>query len=160
MYYNNNEYTFTPLQHYEQQQQQLQQQQQQPGASVFPAERDDFVIEMQTYQQCPDCPTFSVPVPVPKFQETFPVERNEDKSLIAKLADIVRPVITRARTLITGDQATPDTITSRVDTPHSPTNNKMAAPFMASLAAIGMGLATYFTSNLSGNQLIFCCFPN
>ena len=149
MYYNTNDYTFSPLQHYEQQQQQQQQ-----GGAVFPAEEDDFVIEMQTYQQCPDCPTFSVPVPVPKYPETFPIEKNEPKSLIARLADVVRPVVKRAKSFLSGTST--DEISSRIDTIDTGVkqgNNKMAAPIMASLAAVGVGLAAYFGNNLAGNWI-------
>jgi len=150
VYYNTNEYTFSPLQHYEQQQQQQYQQQPEQGGAVFPAEEDDFVIEMQTYQQCPDCPTFSVPVPVPKFPQTFPTEKTEPKSLIARLADVVRPVVKRAKNFLTGT----DEISSRIDTVDSGVNhggNKMTAPIMASLAAVGVGLAAYFGQNLAGS---------
>ena len=39
-----------------------------PGAlsSVVAASNDDFVIKQHTYQMCPNCPTFSIPIPVPK----------------------------------------------------------------------------------------------
>ena len=30
------------------------------------ASNDDFVIKQHTYQMCPNCPTFSIPIPVPK----------------------------------------------------------------------------------------------
>ena len=50
------------------------------------ASNDDFVIKQHTYQMCPNCPTFSIPIPVPKsaasqssevedaFFETNPLE--------------------------------------------------------------------------------------
>ena len=39
-----------------------------PGASssVIAASNEDFVIKQHTYQMCPNCPTFSIPIPVPK----------------------------------------------------------------------------------------------
>ena len=39
-----------------------------PGAlpSVVAASNEDFVIKQHTYQMCPNCPTFSIPIPVPK----------------------------------------------------------------------------------------------
>lgn len=90
-YYNTNEFTFTPLQHFEQQQQS-------GGAAVFPADNKDFVIEMQTYQQCPGCPTFSVPVPIPRYPaDTAVTERKEEKTLLGRLAAIVKPAIARAK---------------------------------------------------------------
>ena len=143
-YYNTNEFTFTPLQHFEQQQKQQQQQ-----SSVFPANNKDFVIEMQTYQQCPGCPTFSVPVPIPKFSaDTFPVERKEEKTLFTRLADIVKPAIARAKEFFSvGDRAPVDQISSRIDTFRAG-NTKLAAPLVASLAAVGFGLASMFGNNI------------
>ena len=39
-----------------------------PGAlpSVVAASNEDFVIKQHTYQMCPNCPTFSIPIPVPQ----------------------------------------------------------------------------------------------
>merc|ERR1711974_333764 len=34
-----------------------------PGAAQYPG---DFVIKEHTYTMCPGCPTFSIPVPIPK----------------------------------------------------------------------------------------------
>jgi len=147
-YYNTNEFTFTPLQHFEQQQQQ-----QQSGAAVFPADNKDFVIEMQTYQQCPGCPTFSVPVPIPKFSaDTTPVtERKEEKTLLGRLAAIVKPAIARAKEFFrVGDSAPVDQISSRVDTVAG--QSKLAAPLVASLAAVGFGLVSMFGNNLGSGR--------
>ena len=115
---------------------------------------------MQTYQQCPECPVLSVPVPVPKFPNTLAVveNKNSDKSLIGKLADIVRPVISRARNFFKGvSDPEADKITSRIDTVEpapavAPNNNRLTAPIFASLAAVGLGLASYFSSNLAGGR--------
>ena len=115
---------------------------------------------MQTYQQCPECPVFSVPVPVPKFPNKLPVaDQKSDKSLIGKLADIVRPVISRARNFFKGvSNPEADKITSRIDTAESApnvapnNNNRLTAPIFASLAAVGLGLASYFSSNLAGGR--------
>ena len=35
-------------------------------SSVITASSDDFIIKQHTYQMCPTCPTFSIPIPVPK----------------------------------------------------------------------------------------------
>ncbi len=36
------------------------------GSQLGQADSGDFVIREQTYSMCPGCPTFSIPVPVPK----------------------------------------------------------------------------------------------
>ena len=36
------------------------------GQGVMAASNEDFVIKQHTYQMCPNCPTFSIPIPVPK----------------------------------------------------------------------------------------------
>ena len=116
---------------------------------MFPADNEDFVIEMQTYQQCPDCPVFSVPVPIPKFPVAE--ERQPEKSLLAKLADIVRPVVKRARNFLRGDPpSSADTVSSRVDSYNEPPANKITGPIMASLAAVGLGIASYFSNGAAG----------
>ena len=141
--YSPSEYTFSPLQHFESQQRQG------GGAAVFPADNEDFVIEMQTYQQCPECPVFSVPVPIPKFPVAE--ERQPEKSLLAKLADIVRPVVKRAKDFLRGDQPSVDRVTSRVDSYNEQQANKISGPIMASLAAVGLGIASYFSSGAAGH---------
>ena len=124
---------------------------------MFPADNKDFVIEMQTYQQCPGCPTFSVPVPIPKFSaDTTPVtERKEEKTLLGRLAAIVKPAIARAKEFFrVGDSAPVDKISSRVDTVAGQSSSfragqsKLAAPLVASLAAVGFGLVSMFGNNL------------
>ena len=104
---------------------------------------------------------FSVPVPVPKFPNTLPVteKKNSNKSLIGKLADIVRPAISRARNFFKGvSEPDADKITRRIDTVETvanvapQNNNRLTAPIFASLAAVGLGLASYFSSNLAGGR--------
>ena len=124
---------------------------------MFPADNKDFVIEMQTYQQCPGCPAFSVPVPIPRFSaDTSPVtERKEEKTLLGRLAAIVKPAIARAKEFFrVGDSAPVDQISSRIDTGAGQSSSfragqsKLAAPLVASLAAVGFGLASMFGNNL------------
>ena len=145
-----NDYTFSPLQHYEQQQQQ------QGFPTVMEADQDDFLIQEQTYQMCPGCPTFSVPVPIPKASE-FYQEKPEEKSLFSRLAEMVSPAIQTARDFFNrrpeeGHGGQVDSITSRVDNlnysdrPH----NKLTTPLLTSLAAVGFGLTSFFSNRISG----------
>ena len=100
-----------------------------PGAlsSVVAASNDDFVIKQHTYQMCPNCPTFSIPIPVPKSAasqssevedafENNPLELfykvvnpytidpgyeyqhgEEPESLFSKLSSLLSPIIASAR---------------------------------------------------------------
>ena len=145
--YQGNDYTFSPLQHYEQQQQL-----QQGLPTVMEADQDDFLIQEQTYQLCPGCPTFSVPVPVPKATEFYQQEP-EQKSLFSRLADMVSPAIETAREFFRGAEGPVDTISSRVDSGDysARPQHKLTTPLLTSLAAVGFGLTSFFSSRLSGD---------
>ena len=145
--YQGNDYTFSPLHHYEQQQQL-----QQGLPTVMEADQDDFLIQEQTYQLCPGCPTFSVPVPVPKATEFYQQEP-EQKSLFSRLADMVTPAIETAREFFRGAEGPVDTISSRVDSGDysARPQHKLTTPLLTSLAAVGFGLTSFFSSRLSGD---------
>ena len=34
--------------------------------TIISASNDDFVIKQHSYQMCPTCPTFTIPIPIPK----------------------------------------------------------------------------------------------
>ena len=95
--------------------------------TIISASNDDFVIKQHTYQMCPNCPTFSIPIPVPKSAasqssevedafENNPLELfykvvnpytidpgyeyqhgEEPESLFSKLSSILSPIIASAR---------------------------------------------------------------
>ena len=148
--YQDSDYTFSPLQHYEQQQLQ------QGLPTVLEADQDDFVIQEQTYKMCPTCPTFSVPVPIPKTDD-FYQEKSEEKSIFSRIADMVSPAIETAREFFNRIPESPvDTISSRLDSgldnfQHSPPGeNRLTTPLLTGLAAVGFGLTSFLTSRLSG----------
>ena len=107
---------------------------------------------------------FSVPVPIPKYPNVLPVadQKTSDKSLIAKLADIVRPAISRARNFFKGvSDPEPEKISSRIDTfdsvPTASNNNRLVSSLksnavFAGLATVGIGLASYFAPNFAGDK--------
>ena len=153
--YQASDYTFSPLQHYEQQQQL-----QQGLPTVLEADQDDFVIQEQTYKMCPTCPTFSVPVPIPKTDD-FYQEKSEEKSIFSRIAEMVSPAIETAREFFNRIPESPvDTISSRLDSgldnfQHSqPGENRLTTPLLTGLAAVGFGLTSFLTSRLSGILLI------
>ena len=157
--YQTRDYTFSPLQHYEQQQQL-----QQGLPTVLEADQDDFVIQEQTYKMCPTCPTFSVPVPIPKTNDFYP-EKSEEKSLFSRIAEMVSPAIETAREFFTRrpeESQSVDTISSRLDTfQHSQADqSKLTTPLLTGLAAVGFGLTSFLSSRLSGTGEILETGPS
>merc|ERR1719305_571992 len=86
-----------------------------PGAlpSVVAASNEDFVIKQHTYQMCPNCPTFSIPIPVPKSAASqvsevvnpytidpgYEYQHGEEPvSLFSRLSSILSPIFASART--------------------------------------------------------------
>ena len=152
--YQASDYTFSPLQHYEQQQQL-----QQGLPTVLEADQDDFVIQEQTYKMCPTCPTFSVPVPIPKTND-FYQEKSEEKSIFSRIAEMVSPAIETAREFFNRrpENNQPSTDWDRQDTgldnfqQGQREENKLTTPLLTGLAAVGFGLTSFLTSRLSGNS--------
>jgi hypothetical protein len=50
-------------------------------SGVSPANQGDFVIKEHTYTMCPGCPTFSIPVPIPKASLVEQQELQEEESV-------------------------------------------------------------------------------
>ena len=59
------------------------------------ASNQDFIIKDHTYKMCPTCPTFSVPVPIPKTNDYYQ-EKSEEKSIFSRIAEMVSPAIETA----------------------------------------------------------------
>ena len=152
--YQTSDYTFSPLEHYEQQQQL-----QRGLPTVLEADQDDFVIQEQSYKMCPTCPTFSVPVPIPKTND-FYQEKSEEKSIFSRIAEMVSPAIETAREFFNRrpENNQPSTDWDRQDTgldnfqQGQREENKLTTPLLTGLAAVGFGLTSFLTSRLSGNS--------
>ena len=50
-------------------------------SGVSPANQNDFVIKEHTYTMCPGCPTFSIPVPIPKASLVEQQKEQDEKSV-------------------------------------------------------------------------------
>lgn len=140
-------YTFEPSDPYASQQQQ---------ANVLQASQDDFVIRQQTYQSCPGCPTFSIPVPVPKAS-AFPNEVStplKKKTIMERLMALVQPALSTAREFFSPDseqnEGSSNGFANRVSAVQESGQSKL--PMYAGMAAIGLGLATMLSSGVVGGR--------
>ena len=124
-----------------------------PGQGIMTASSGDFVIREHTYQMCPECPTFSIPIPIPRVSAaenrhetdtTHELQESENKETIL---DKVRGMISSARSSVTDvvsnilrpQKTRRVTIEKRISSPAaSPPVSPLA---MAGLAVLGLGVA-------------------
>merc|ERR1712088_40290 len=145
-----------------------------PGAlsSVVAASNDDFVIKQHTYQMCPNCPTFSIPIPVPKSAASQSSEvvnpytidpgyeyqhGEEPESLFSKLSSLLSPIIASARASLapllgdnsdtTSNSLGSSTFSDRLSTVGSPSTDN-GPLLMAGMAAAGLGVAALLSSSI------------
>ena len=82
----------------------------QQHAAVMPASNEDFVIKEHTYQMCPGCPSFSIPIPVPKSSSPssevinpynsdpgYEFQHNKEVSIMDKIMAVIQPAIDTAK---------------------------------------------------------------
>lgn len=90
------------------------------GQTVLAASNEDFVIKEHTYQMCPGCPTFDIPIPVPRtaldntqdpinpynVDPGFEYQHARNSSFLqqigTKIISTVEPFIKTAKSWITG----------------------------------------------------------
>lgn len=91
------------------------------GQTVLAASNEDFVIKEHTYQMCPGCPTFDIPIPVPRtaldnsndpinpynVDPGFEYQHARNKTFLQqignKIISTVEPIINTAKSWITGE---------------------------------------------------------
>jgi len=121
------------------------------GANVLPASQDDFVIEQRTYQSCPGCPTFNIPVPVPKSStleenQPFLSKRN---SVMDRIMKFLEPALKTARGFLKGNSVE-NSFANRVSVEQE---KELNVPMYAGMAVIGLGLAaTLLSSGVAGGR--------
>ncbi|XP_023328879.1 uncharacterized protein LOC111701705 [Eurytemora carolleeae] len=137
----------------------------QSGFSILPSSilpNSDFEIKEQSYQMCPGCPTFNIPVPVPKSSfyptqdSSYGVGTKKAESLIdqitTKIISTVEPLIVSAKSWLNPVDSndisgTEQSFSDRLST--LPSEKSDISPFMfASVAAVGLGVATLISSGL------------
>jgi len=138
-------------------------------SSVITASSDDFIIKQHTYQMCPTCPTFSIPIPVPKSSASsggevtnpyssdpgYQYQHGESASLASRLMSWASPLLDTARSRLaslmgpTSNSLEPAATFSDRLSPSSAASSPASSPLLlAGLAAAGLGFATLFSSGL------------
>jgi len=120
-------------------------------AAVLPASNEDFVIQQQTYQSCPTCPTFSIPVPVPKASYNEVASPHKKKrNIMDRLMDLIKPAVESAREFFNDDNDEIEVNNNAFANRVSPGEQK--GPVYAGLAAMGLGLATMLSSRIGSGR--------
>jgi hypothetical protein len=146
------------------------------GQGVMAASNEDFVIKQHTYQMCPNCPTFSIPIPVPKSSASqvsevvnpytidpgYEYQHGEEPvSLFSRLSSLLSPIIASARASLApllGDSSNtllghssnslePSTFSDRLSTVGGSTSDN-GPLLMAGMAAAGLGVAALLSSSM------------
>ena len=76
-----------------------------PVSGIMTASNEDFVIQEHTYKMCPECPAFSIPIPIPRASVAENKQDTETSTLIPEseqsIFDKVRGMISSARSSVT-----------------------------------------------------------
>ena len=119
-------------------------------ANVMVASNEDFIIKEHTYKMCPDCPTFSIPIPVPKASVSsspdiinpynsepgYQAHNNHQPSVIDRIGSFLED----ARTALSNMISQPDPLQTRVAESSAP--SLVSPGLLAGVAALGVGLLT------------------
>jgi len=133
--------------------------------AIISATNEDFVIQQHTYQMCPTCPTFSIPIPVPRSTVTehqdqvtnpylsdpgYEYQHGSDPSLSSRITTFLSSVSSGLSTSLSSllpssdpgstfsDRLSPVSVQPATNTPL----------IVAGLAAAGLGLVTMVTQGL------------
>jgi len=153
-------YTFEPADTHSSQHQQ---------PSVISASNEDFVIKEHTYQMCPGCPSFSIPIPVPKSSASssgvinpynsdpgYEYQHQEEETIMERIMAVIQPAIDTAKETVQGFFKT-DIETNEISqvgfsdrlSSVEVTEKASVSPVMyAGMAAMGLGVATLLSSGL------------
>jgi len=144
----------------------------------------DFVIKEHSYTMCPGCPTFSIPVPIPKAilgavgatgaaggkvdyqharNRTF-LEKIGDRIVNGfqkvqnTVLDVIDPILETGESFL-GIEDDENTLQEKIDSPHrgnpDTAGSKSYMPFaIASMAAMAIGGMALFASSSPGTQFI------
>ena len=126
------------------------------AASVMVASNEDFLIKEHTYKMCPDCPTFSIPIPVPKASVSSSPDIIQPYSPVYE-AQHQPSVIDRIGTFLDSARTTLTNMLGQSDPPQTEFQSRLAevapAPGVGAggvspvllaggVAALGVGLVT------------------
>ena len=108
------------------------------------ASNDDFVIQEQIYQMCPSCPTFSIPIPIPKTniakttQKRKVIEKNPAEGVMMKIVNFFSGIINPE----SGQKQAISRIGAGITQHQGLSPLTLAA---AGVTALGLGVATFMT---------------
>ena len=128
----------------------------QQSPSIMKASNDDFVIQEQVYQMCPDCPVFSIPIPIPKSTNkpsVQQVDNSRDENLFTKIKGFLSDAQVSFAKFINKD-LTDNKVEKRISlvdnsagTDKSSSGLASMSPLMmAGIAAVTLGVATFMSS--------------
>merc|ERR1719206_328877 len=142
----------------------------QPQAAVLAASNEDFVIKEHTYQMCPGCPSFSIPIPVPKSSFSsdnqvinpynsdpgYEFQHNKEETIMDKIMAVVQPAIDTAKQTVQGflnedteiNEISQEGFSDRLSSVGVPENPQISPLMYAGMAAMGLGVATLLSSGL------------
>jgi len=153
-------YTFEPADTYSSQHQQ---------PSVISASNEDFVIKQHTYQMCPGCPTFSIPIPVPKSSASsnevikpynsdpgYEYQHQKEDSIMDKIMAVIQPAIDRASESVKGffnpstetNEISQEGFSDRLSTIEADEQSAVSPLMYAGMAAMGLGVATLISTGV------------
>jgi len=137
----------------------------------------DFVIKEHSYTMCPGCPTFSIPVPIPKAilgldakGERVDYQHARNRTFLEKIGDrivngfqkvqntvldVIDPILETGESFL-GIEDDENTLQEKIDSPVGGSSSaKSYMPFaIASMAALAIGGAALFASSSPDYQFI------
>merc|ERR1719203_2487058 len=136
----------------------------------------DFVIKEHSYTMCPGCPTFSIPVPIPKAilgldskGDKVDYQHARNRTFLEKIGDrivngfqkvqttvmdVIDPIMETGESFL-GIEDDQNTLQEKIDGPASGSGAKSYLPMaLASMAALAIGGAALFASSSPGTQFI------
>jgi hypothetical protein len=141
------------------------------GAGFIQADEQNFEIQEQTYQMCPGCPTFSIPIPIPRqaaepevfdpfangYDSGLEAEEGLIQGITKKIVKTISPAINKARSWLESNDLTKNFVDSEdgalqafTDRLSSVPGEANLSPLMyATVAAVGLGVATMVSTGLS-----------
>ena len=116
------------------------------------ASNDDFVIKEHTYKMCPECPTFSIPIPIPKSAAQDNIQNKDylesghprEKNILGK----IQGFFTKAKTTLSKFLHITEFIGDRrlssndYQATQKSQQGEMSPLVIAGVAALGLGVAT------------------
>ena len=142
-------------------------QHQQPA--VISASNEDFVIKEHTYQMCPSCPSFSIPIPVPKSSASssevinpynsdpgYEYQHQKEETIMERIMAMVQPALDTAKETLKRfytaetetNEITEKGFADRLSSVSVPGKPDVSPLMYAGMAAMGLGVATLLSSGL------------